>query len=72
MAVDTLAVRVCRAFRTAPKNNEAWVSLDRLVGQTGSSAARRSMQPQLFASEKGCLASGDEAANFALLLDRAP
>jgi hypothetical protein len=72
MAVDTLAIGICRAIRTVRGEKEAWVSLDRLVGQPGLDRRTEVDAAAAFAAAKGWLAFGDEAANFALLLDRAP
>ncbi|WP_428662376.1 hypothetical protein [Reyranella sp.] len=72
MAVDTLAVRICRAIRTVRRDDEAWVALDRLVGQPGLERRTEVDAAAAFAAAKGWLAFGDEAASFALLLDRAP
>lgn len=72
MAIDTLAVRICRAIRTVRGEKEAWVPLDRLVGQPGLERRTEVDAAAAFAAAKGWLAFGDEAANFALLLDRAP
>lgn len=72
MAVDALAVHVCRAIRAVRGETEAWVSLDRLVGQPGLDRRTEVDAAAAFAAAKGWLAFGDEAANLALLLDRAP
>jgi hypothetical protein len=72
MAVDRLAVRVCRAIRSVRGEDEAWVELDRLVGQPGLERRTEVDAAAAFAAAKGWLAFGDEAASFALLLDRAP
>ena len=70
--VDTLAVRVCHAIRTARSEDEAWVALDRLVGQPGLECRTEVDAAAAFAAAKGWLAFGDTAADFALLLERAP
>lgn len=72
MAVDRLAVHVCRAIRTVRGETEAWVALDRLIGQPGLERRTEIDAAAAFAAAKGWLAFGDEAASFALLLDRAP
>lgn len=65
MTVDTLAVRICRAIGTPRGEKEAWVALDveRHIEVDPAAA---------FTRAKDWLAFGDEAANLALLLDRAP
>ena len=70
--VDTLAVRVCQAIRTVRGEDEAWVALDRLVGQPGLERRTEVDAAVAFAAAKGWLAFGDPAAEFALLLERAP
>ena len=62
---DTLAVRVRRAIRTARGEKESRVALD-LEGHTEVDATAA------FTRAKDWLAFGDEAANLAVLLDRAP
>ena len=70
--VDTLAVRVCHTFRTVRSEDEAWVALDRLVGQPGLERRTEVDAAAACAAAKGWLAYGDAAAAFALLLERAP
>ncbi|HTE79113.1 MAG TPA: hypothetical protein VK634_00305 [Reyranella sp.] len=72
MAVDTLAVRVSRAIRIVRREKEACVALDRPVGQPDLERRTEVDAAAAFAAAKGWLAFGDEAANFALLMDRAP
>lgn len=72
MAIDRLAIDVCCAIRSVRRENEAWVALDRLIGQPGLERRTEVDAAAAFAAAKGWLAFGDEAANFALLLDRAP
>jgi hypothetical protein len=72
MAVDALAVSVCRAIRDARGEDKAWVALDRLVGQPGLERRSEVDAAAAFAAAKGWLAFGDAAADFALLLERAP
>jgi hypothetical protein len=72
MAIDTLAVRVCHAIRTIRREDEAWVALDRLIGQPGLERRAEVDAAVAFAAAKGWLAFGDPAADFALLLERAP
>jgi len=72
MAVDTTAVRVCRAIRDMRGENEAFVALDRLVGQPGLERRTEVDAAAAYAAAKGWLAFGDAAADFALLLERAP
>ena len=70
--VDRLAVHVCAALRTVRREDEAWVALDRLIGQPGLDRRAEVDAAAAFAAAKGWLAFGDPAADFALLLDRAP
>jgi hypothetical protein len=70
--VDTLAVRVCHTIRTVRSEDETWVALDRLVGQPGLERRTEVDAAAAFAAAKGWLAFGDAAADFALLLERAP
>jgi hypothetical protein len=72
MAVDATAVRVCRAIREVRGENEAFVALDRLVGQPGLERRTEVDAAAAYAAAKGWLAFGDAAADFALLLERAP
>ncbi len=72
MAVDRLALHVCQAIRSVRRNDEAWVALDRLVGQPGLERPSEVDAAAAFAAAKGWLAFGDAAADFALLLERAP
>lgn len=72
MAVDATAVRVCRAIREVRGEDEAWVALDRLVGQPGLERRSEVDAAAAYAAAKGWLAFGDAAADFALLLERAP
>jgi hypothetical protein len=72
MAVDTLAVHVCHAIRTVRGTDEAWVALDRLVGQPGLERRSEVDAAAAFAAANGWLAFGDAGAEFALLLERAP
>jgi hypothetical protein len=71
-SVDALAVRVCDAIRTVRRHDEAWVALDRLIGQPGLERRTEVDAAAAFAAAKGWLAFGDPAAEFALLLERAP
>ena len=70
--IDTLAVRVCHAIRTSRGEDEAWVALDRLIGQPGLERRSEVDAAATAAAAKGWLAFGDAAADLALLLDRAP
>ena len=70
--VDALAVRVCRTIRIVRREHEGWVALDRLVGQPGLERRSEVDAAAAFAAAKGWLAFGDAAADFALLLKRAP
>jgi hypothetical protein len=72
MAIDMLAVHVCRTIRTVRDTDEAFVALDRLVGQPGLERRTEVDAAAAFAVAKGWLAFGDAAADFALLLERAP
>jgi hypothetical protein len=72
MSIDTLAVRVRRAIRTARDEDEACVALDRPVGRPGLECRAEGDAVADFTAAKGWLAFGDEAVNVALLLDRAP
>ena len=72
VTVDALAVRVCHAIRTVRAEDEAWVALDRLVGQPGLERRTEVDAAAAFAAAKGWLAFGDVAADVALLLERAP
>ena len=72
MTVDARAVRVCQALRAARGEHEAWVALDRLVGQPGLERRTEVDAAAAFAGAKGWLAFGDVAADRALLLERAP
>jgi hypothetical protein len=72
MAVDRLAVHVCRAIRSVRSEDEAWVALDRLVGQPGLERRSEVDAAAAFAAAKGWLAFGDAAADLAMLLERAP
>jgi hypothetical protein len=67
MAIDRFAARVCRTIRAARREDETGGTVDRLIGQPGM---ERRAEVEA-AAAKGWLAFGDEAANFALLLDRA-
>jgi hypothetical protein len=67
--VDTLAVRICHTIRSVRREDEA---LDRLVGQPGLERRTEVDAAAAFAAAKGWLAFGDPAAEFALLLERAP
>jgi len=64
MTVGSLAVRFRRAIGTVRDEDESWVTLDRpgLERRTDVDAT----------GARSWLAFGDEAANLALLLDRAP
>jgi len=70
--VDSLALRLCHAIRTVRGEREAWVGLDRLVGQPGLESRTEVDAAAAFAGAKGWLAFGDVAADSALLLERAP
>jgi hypothetical protein len=70
--VDTLAIRLCRAMRAVRGEHEAWVSLDRLVGQAGLTSRTEVDAAAAFAGAKGWLAFGDVAADRAMLQERAP
>jgi hypothetical protein len=72
MAIDRLAVHVCRTIRTVRGEEKAWVALDRLVGEPGLERRSEVDAAAAFAAAKGWLAFGDAAADFALLLERAP
>lgn len=72
MTVDARAAHVCRAIREVRGEDQAWVALDRLVGQPGLERRTEVDAAAAFAAAKGWLAFGDVAADFALLLERAP
>jgi hypothetical protein len=72
MSVDTLAVRIRRAIRTVRGEDEVQVAVDHLVGRPRLERCTEVDAVADFAVAKGWLAFGDEAASFALLLDRAP
>lgn len=72
MTVDARDAHVCRAIRTVRGEHEAWVALDRLVGQPGLERRTEVDAAAAYAAAKGWLAFGDAAADFALLLERAP
>ena len=72
MAIDTTAVRICRAIREVRGEDEAFVALDRLVGRPGLERRTEVDAAAAYAAAKGWLAFGDAAADFALLLERAP
>ena len=66
MAVDTLAVRVCRAIRTVRREDEAWVALDRLVGQPGLERRTEVDAAAAFAAAKGWLGIRRRGGEFRL------
>ena len=70
--VDALAVRVCHTIRNIRGEDEAWIALDRLVGQSGLERRSEVDAAAAFAAAKGWLAFGDAAADLALLLEQAP
>jgi hypothetical protein len=70
--ITTLAIHACRAIRAVRGEHEAWVELDRLIGQPGLESRTEVDAAAAFAAAKGWLAFGDAAAEHALLLDRAP
>lgn len=72
MAVDTLVARIGRAIRSARGEKGPRVALDRPVRQPDPEHRMEVDADAAFTPAKGWLAFGDEAANLAVLLDRAP
>ena len=72
MAIHTTACRNSRAIREVRGEDEAFVALDRLVGRPGLERRTEVDAAAAYAAAKGWLAFGDAAADFALLLERAP
>jgi|tagenome__1003787_1003787.scaffolds.fasta_scaffold20396110_1 hypothetical protein len=72
MTVDARAVQVCRTIRDVRRDDEAFVALDRLIGRPGLERRTEVDAAAAYAAAKGWLAFGDAAADFALLLERAP
>jgi hypothetical protein len=72
LTVDERAVHVCRTIRDVRGETEAFVALDRLVGRAGLERRSEVDAAAAYAAARGWLAFGDAAADFALLLERAP
>jgi len=72
MAVDRLAVDVCRAIRAVRGAHEAWIDLDRLVGRPGLESRTAVDAAVAFAAAKGWLAIARNATGSVLLSHRAP
>jgi hypothetical protein len=72
MAVDRLAVDVCRAIRDVRDAHEAWIDLDRLVGRPGLESRTAVDAAVAFAAAKGWLAIARGAAGSVLLSNCAP
>lgn len=72
MTIGTLAVRVRRAICSMSDEEAAGVALDRPVGRPDLGRRAEVDAAAPFTAAKNWLAFGDEAANVALLLDRAP
>lgn len=71
-AIDTLAVKVCRAIRDVRQDHQAWISIDGLRHHLGLEDLHAVDAAVAFAGAKGWLAIGGTPAHSVLLKQGAP
>lgn len=71
-AVDILAIEVCRAIRSARRDSQGGISLDRLHDRLGFATRSAIDAAVAFAAAKGWLAIGGAPAYSVLLSQDAP
>jgi len=72
IAIDSLAVRVCRTIRDVRQDHEAWISLHRVQDRLGIENLSTVDAAVAFAAAKGWLAIGGAPAHSVLLKQQAP
>lgn len=71
-AVDTLAVRVCRAIRDVRQDHQSWISIDRVQDRLGVEDLSTVNAAIAFAAAKGWVEIGGNPSHSVLLNPRAP
>jgi hypothetical protein len=72
LAIDILAIEVCRAIRDVHRDHQGWISLDRLHDRLGFATRSAIDAAVAFAAAKGWLAIGRAPAYSVLLNQGAP